>query len=715
MSEPRPASEPEVRTHYGACNLCEAICGLEFKVQGRKILSIRGDEADPLSRGHICPKAVALRDLYEDPDRLRKPLRRTESGWQEMDWDAAFELVAERLAGIIKAHGGNAVGAYLGNPSVHNYGHLTHAPALLRQLQTRNRYSATSVDQLPSQLMSYWLYGHQLLLAIPDLDRTQYFFVLGANPMASNGSLMTVPDFRNRVKALHARGGRMVVIDPRRSETAEVADEHHFIRPGGDAWLLLAMLQVIFAERLEKPGRLAEWLDGLDEVRAAVAPFTPERAAPQTGIAAEDIRRLAREFAAAEAAVCYGRMGVSVQAFGSVCQWAIQLLNLVTGNFDRAGGAMFTSPALDLIDSPASRPGHFGKWQSRVSGLPEFGGELPVAVLAEEILTPGEGQIRAMVTMAGNPILSTPNGAQLDRAFAQLEFMVSLDIYLNETTRHADVILPPTSALEHDHYDLIFHHFAVRNSARYNQPLFEKPADARHDWEILSEVGQRLATKLGNKPQNGPRPDQVVDFGLQSGPYGAARRSPDSSMPPLSLKTLKEHPHGIDLGPLQPSLPGRLRSEGQRIRCAVPLVLADIERLAALPETAAGLRLIGRRHVRSNNSWMHNSERLVKGKPRHQLLMHPADLAARGLADGAPVRVRSRVGEITVEVQSSVEMMPGVVSLPHGWGHAREGVRLGVAQAHAGVSVNDLTDERELDAVSGNAALNGLAVEVLAA
>lgn len=716
MSEPSPASsDAPIRSHLGACNLCEAICGLEFRVQGQKILSIKGDEADPLSRGHICPKAVALRDLYEDPDRLRRPLRRTPEGWQEMAWDEAFELVAERLAGIIREHGGNAVGAYLGNPSVHNYGHLTHAPALLRQLQTRNRFSATSVDQLPAQLVAYWLYGHQLLLPIPDLDHTQYFFVLGANPMASNGSLMTVPDFRNRLKALHARGGKMVVIDPRRSETAEVADEHHFIRPGGDAWLLLAMLQTIFAERLDQPGRLAGWLDGLDEVRAAVAPYTPERAAAQTGIAAEDIRRLAREFAGAEAAVCYGRMGVSVQAYGTVCQWAIQLLNLVTGNFDRVGGALFTAPALDLVDAPNSRPGHFGKWRSRVSGLPEFAGELPVAALAEEILTPGEGQIRALLTVAGNPVLSTPNGAQLDRAFAQLEFMVSVDIYLNETTRHADVILPPTCALEHDHYDLIFHHFAVRNSTRYNQPLFDKPADARHDWEIFNALGSRLAAKLGNKPQTGPRPDQIIDFGLQSGPYGAARRAADSPLPALSLKLLKEHPHGLDLGPLRPSLPERLRSEGQRIRCAVPEVLADLQRLAAQAQPGAGLRLIGRRHLRSNNSWMHNSERLVKGKPRHQLLMHPSDLAARGLADGAPVRVRSRVGEIRVEVQASSEMMPGVVSLPHGWGHGREGVRLGVAQAHAGVSVNDLTDERALDAVSGNAALNGLEVEVLAA
>ncbi|TAJ51217.1 MAG: molybdopterin oxidoreductase family protein, partial [Nevskiaceae bacterium] len=337
---------------------------------------------------------------------------------------------------------------------------------------------------------------------------------------------------------------------------------------------------------------------------------------------------------------------------------------------------------------------------------------LPVAALAEEILTPGEGQIRALLTVAGNPVLSTPNGAQLDRAFTQLEFMVSVDIYLNETTRHADVILPPTCALEHDHYDLIFHHFAVRNSTRYNQPLFDKPADARHDWEIFNALGSRLAAKLGNKPQTGPRPDQIIDFGLQSGPYGAGRRAADSALPPLSLKLLKEHPHGLDLGPLRPSLPERLRSEGQRIRCAVPEVLADLQRLAAQAQPGTGLRLIGRRHLRSNNSWMHNSERLVKGKPRHQLLMHPSDLAARGLADGAPVRVRSRVGEIRVEVQASSEMMPGVVSLPHGWGHGREGVRLGVAQAHAGVSVNDLTDERALDAVSGNAALNGLEVEV---
>jgi anaerobic selenocysteine-containing dehydrogenase len=714
MSDPSPASDAPVRTHHGACNLCEAICGLEFKVQGRQILSIKGDAADPLSRGHICPKAVALRDLYEDPDRLRTPLRRTADGWQPLGWDEAFDLVADQLAAIIQAGGGDAVATYLGNPSVHNYGHLTHAPALLRQFRSRNRFSATSVDQLPAQLVAYWLYGHQLLLPIPDLDHTQYFLVFGANPMASNGSLMTVPDFRQRIRALQARGGKLVVFDPRRSETAEIADAHHFIRPGSDVWLLLAMLQTLFAEGLTAPGRLSAWLDGLDAVAAAVAPFTPERAAEKTGVPA-DIRRIARELAAAPAAVCYGRMGVSVQAHGTLCQWAIQVLNLVTGHFDQVGGALFTRPALDLVDSPVSRPGHFGKWKSRVSGLPEFAGELPVAALAEEILTPGAGQVRGLITIAGNPVLSTPNGVQVDRALESLAFMVSVDIYLNETTRHADVILPPTSALEHDHYDLIFHHFAVRNTARYSQPLFEKPADARHDWEILSEVGRRLGERLGQPSQPLPRPDQIVDMGLQAGPHGAARRDSGSAVPALSLKTLKAHPHGVDLGPLQPSLPARLRTAGQRIACAVPEVLAALAQLdASVAQDPGGLRLIGRRHLRSNNSWMHNSERLVKGPRRNQLLMHPDDLVARGLTDGALVRVRSRVGEIQVEVKASAEMMRGVVSLPHGWGHGREGVRLGVASAQGGASINDVTDERALDAVSGNAALNGLSVEVSA-
>jgi anaerobic selenocysteine-containing dehydrogenase len=715
----------EPRTHYAACNLCEAICGLEIKVQDGRILSVRGDDADPFSRGHICPKAVALKDLHEDPDRLRKPIRRTANGWQEIAWDEAYREVATQLVALREAHGANCVAVYQGNPSVHNYGNLTHAQNFLGLLKTRNRYSATSVDQLPHQLVAYWMFGHQLLLPIPDIDHTQHFLVLGANPMASNGSLMTVPDFRGRLKELQGRGGKMIVIDPRRTETAAVADEHHFIRPGTDVALLFAMLNVLFADNRARLDRLAAFVDGLDAVRDALHAFTPEAASAVTGIEADTIRRLAREFSDAPRAVAYGRIGLSTQAYGSLCQWGINLLNLVSGNLDRAGGALFTRPAVDLLRGQTN-PGHYNVWQSRVRGLPEFGGELPVAALAEEILTPGEGQVRALVTLAGNPVLSTPNGRQLDRALDSLDFMVSIDFYLNETTRHAHLILPPTCGVEHDHYDLIFHHLAVRNTARYSQPVVPKPAGAKHDWEILNALaaayrdrvqGHRpepLARKLSKLPvlaKQRLRPDQMVDLGLRLGPYGRWKRHPQR----LSLRKLKQHPHGIDLGPLQPSLPERLFTANKRIRCDVPELLADVPRAEAmLSEHSAGLRLIGRRHIRSNNSWMHNSERLVKGKSRCQLLMNPDDAGVRGLADGASARIESRVGALDVVVQTTADMMRGTVSLPHGWGHAREGTRIRVAQAHAGASLNDLTDDLALDPVSGNAALSGLAVEVSA-
>ncbi|HEY8051590.1 MAG TPA: molybdopterin-dependent oxidoreductase [Steroidobacteraceae bacterium] len=701
------------RTHYRACNLCEAICGLQIRVRGAQILSIRGDPADPLSRGHICPKAVALKDIHQDPDRLRRPLRRTATGWEEIGWDAALDLAAERLVAISAAHGAGSVATYFGNPNVHNYGSMTHGPRALGPLKTRNRYSATSVDQLPHQLLAYWMYGHQLLVPIADIDRSDYFLVLGANPMASNGSLMTVPDFRTRLKALQARGGRMILLDPRRTESAEVADEHHFIRPATDAAFLLGLLKTIFDEGLARPGRLQAFTDDMDAAAQAIRAYDLEVLAAYCGIGADTIRRIAREFAASPRAAAYGRIGVSLQRWGTLSQWLIQLLNIVTGNLDREGGVLFPQPAVDLIDSPVSRPGHFAAWKTRVRGLPEFAGELPAAALAEEILTPGDGQIRALLTSAGNPVLSTPNGAQLDRALSTLDFMVSVDIYLNETTRHAHLILPPTSALEHDHYDMIFHGFAVRNTARYSEALFDKAPDTLHDWEIFEGLSARIAQGMGVTHRPSPRPDQIIDMGLRSGPYGGNRQHPLD----LSLAKLKEHPSGIDLGPLRLSLPQRLQHPDKRIRCAPPEVLAELDRFGRdlRPAPAEGLRLIGRRHVRSNNSWMHNSERLVKGPARHQLLMHPQDLQMRGLSDGVLVRVRSRTGEVVVVVAASDSVMPGVVSLPHGWGHGRAGTRLAVAQAHPGASNNDLTDETYLDRVSGNAALNGVPVTVEAA
>lgn len=715
--------------HYGACNLCEAICGLEFRVRDGRITSIRGDDRDPLSRGHICPKAVALQDIHEDPDRLRRPMRRVGAAWQEVGWDEALDDIADRLAAIHARDGANSIAGYLGNPSVHNWGILTHSAALFGPLKTRSRYSATSVDQLPSQLVAYWMYGHQLLMPVPDIDRSKYILMLGANPMASNGSLWTVPDFRERLKAMQKRGGRLVLIDPRRTETAEVADEHHFIRPGSDAALLFALLNVVINEGLAKPGRLAEFTDGLDAVAAPLRRYTPERAAKISGIPADTIRRIARDLAAAESAAVYGRMGVSTQAFGTLCQWAIQLLNIATGNLDRPGGVMFTHPAVDLIRGPSSKPGHYGLWKSRVRGLPEFGGELPVSALAEEILTPGEGQVRALITIAGNPVLSTPNGRQLEQALGQLELMVSFDCYLNETTRFAHYILPPTSALQHDHYDLVFHHLAVRNTAKYSPAMFPKPEGALHDWEIFVKLGRRLRERLQpGRPQPLLKrlsaklkdefflrtpPHRVLDLGLRMGPYG--RKSEHR----LSLAKLKKHPQGIDLGPLREALPQRLHHRDRRIHCAPPELLADLQRLdieldrlEANAPAKGELLLIGRRHVRSNNSWMHNSARLVKGKPRHQLFMHPEDLAACGVQDGGMVRVTSRVGSLEVEVLATPDVMRGVVSLPHGWGHVRKGTQLRIAEAHPGGSANDLTDDRMLDTLSGNAALNGVAVTV---
>ncbi|ENZ1720944.1 TPA: molybdopterin oxidoreductase family protein [Pseudomonas aeruginosa] len=697
--------------HYRACHLCEAICGLAIETESDeggvpRIRSIKGDPQDSFSRGHVCPKAVALQDIQDDPDRLRQPLRRVGSEWQPIGWDEAFALVASRLGEIRERHGNDAVAVYQGNPSVHNYGLMTHSNYFLGLLKTRNRFSATSVDQLPHHLVSQQMYGHGLLIPIPDIDHTDFMLVLGGNPLASNGSIMTVPDVEKRLKALKARGGRLVVVDPRRSETAAIADRHLFIRPGQDAALLLGILNTLFEENLGRPTPLP--VDGLERVREAVAVFDAESMSARCGVPAESIRQLARDFAAAERAVCYGRMGVSTQAFGTLCQWLVQLINLVTGNLDRVGGALCTSPALDLVASTSG--GHFGRWRSRVSGLPEYGGELPVAALAEEILGEGEGQVRALVTVAGNPVLSTPNGRRLEQALDGLEFMLSIDLYINETTRYADLILPPTAPLEHDHYDTTFNVFAVRNVTRFNEAVLPRPEGALHDWEIFVGLARAFAARNGLELKPTLEPQQMIDLGLRAGAYG------DRSEHRLSLATLREHPHGIDLGPLRPNLAPRLKTAGQRIQAAPPLFVDDLQRFAAQPLPASDqLLLIGRRHVRSNNSWMHNYHRLVKGKPRHQLLMHPRDLEGRGLVDGQRVRVRSRVGSVEVEVAASSEMMPGVVSLPHGWGHARPGVQLAIARAQAGASANDLTDERHLDLLSGNAALNGLPVEVEAA
>jgi anaerobic selenocysteine-containing dehydrogenase len=689
-------------SRFRACPLCEAICGLELQYEGPDLVAIRGDAADPFSRGHICHKGNALLDLEADPDRLRAPLRRRGSEWEPIGWDEALAEAGERLAAVQREHGNDAVAAYLGNPNVHHFGHIAYLPPLLKSLRSKNIYSASSVDQWPHQLVDWLMYGHQFLLPIPDIDRTAYMLVLGANPVASNGSLMTAPGAEKRLKALAARG-RLVVVDPRRTETAEIASEHHFIRPGSDAWFLLALLQEVLALGPPSVQAYAGKLHGLDEALAAIVAMDTGDVAGRTGIARAEIARLAREFRAAPQAVAYGRMGVSVQAFGSLCQWLIQLLNLVTGNLDREGGALPNEPAFP-VTGPGTSPGNRGRWHSRVRGLPEFAGELPVATLAEEIRTPGPGQVRALLTCAGNPVLSTPDGRALDAALASLDFMVSVDVYLNETTRHAHLILPPASPLTQPHYDLHFNAFAVRRVAKLSPPMRERSAAERADWEILDRLGAAHAAAAGKPWRDLPPPRDLIAAGLARGGSG------------LDLAQLDAAPHGIDLGPLRPSLLSRLETASGAIECAPPLLMAELARLAAVAVDAPGtLRLVGRRHVRSNNSWMHNAPRLVKGKPRHQLLMHPADLAARGLADGDRVRVSSAVGSVVTDVVASEDLMPGVACLPHGFGHARPGTRQARAAEVAGASYNDLTDSTALDGPSGNAALNGLAIEVAAA
>ena len=732
---------PMTSRHFRTCSLCEAMCGLVIEHEGGRVLSIRGDVDDPFSRGHICPKAVALQDIHTDPDRLRRPVRREGDGWREIGWDEAYGLVARQLQEVTRRHGRDAVAVYLGNPTAHSLGALLFAPPFVRALRTRNRYSATSVDQLPHHLASTLMFGHGLLLPIPDLDRTDHLLILGANPATSNGSLLSAGDVKGRIQGIRERGGRVTLIDPRRTESAALADAHHFIRPRGDAYLLLAMLHVLFAEGLVRLGHIERFTTGLDDIRALVRDWPPERVTGVTGMSEATIRTLALDFARAECGVCYGRVGVAMQEFGTLAAWLINVLNAVAGRLDAPGGAMFTEPAVEVLRGRGGLGApRAGRWTSRVRGLPEYAGELPVAALAEEIETPGEGQVRALVTHAGNPVLSTPNGKRLDSALAGLDFYVAIDFYVNATTRHAHVILPPTGPLERDHYDLVFHALAVRNSAKYSPPMVPRPSDARHDWEILSELTRRLTRggvverlKLAAAARLGAR--GLLDLALRYGPFGTGHNPIGRG---LSVRRLARAPHGVELGALRPVFPGRLRTGDRTVRLAPEPLMRDVARMerrlreslaaqrdvqgdvqgdslrSAASAAASGgtLALVGRRQLRSNNSWMHNSERLMRGKERCTLLMHPDDAAARGIADGGRVYVRSRTGSIEVPAELSVEMMPGVVSLPHGWGHGRVGVRLRTASARPGASINDLTDDQLLDELSGNAAFSGVEVVV---
>jgi anaerobic selenocysteine-containing dehydrogenase len=735
--------------HHRTCPFCEATCGLEIETDGREVVSVRGDAKDVFSHGFICPKAYGIKQLHEDPDRLTAPLVRRNGELVEATLDEAFEEIDRRLTPILDEHGRNAVAVYVGNPNAHNLSALLYGPAWLRALGSQNIYTASTVDQMPKQVSAGLMFGTMLSIPIPDVDRCEHLLLLGANPLVSNGSLLTAPDMRGRLRRIRGRGGKVVVIDPRRSRTADEADEHHFIRPGTDALLLSALACTLVEEELDAPGRLAGLCEGLDHVRELVRDFPPEAVAEPCGIPAGEIRRMARELAAADRAAVYARIGTCTQEFGTLANWLVDVLNVLTGNLDREGGAMFARAAAGQRNSsgaPGSGRGvRFGRWTSRVRGLPEVYGELPVACLAEEIETPGEGQVRALITVAGNPLVSIPNSARLERAVETLDFMVAVDIYVNETTRHADVILPAPEPLEKSHYDLAFYQLAARNVANYSPAVME--GDGPPEWELLlrlagivagqgpnadvevldrlvietlvrrevalpgSPVAERDPGELLDalEPRRGP--ERVLDFMLRAGPYGDGFGNDPGG---LSLDLLERNPHGVDLGPLEPRLPEALRTPSGRIELAPEPIVHDLERLrAALRRPRnGGLVLVGRRQLRSNNSWMHNLPALVKGKERCTMHVHPEDAQRLGLEDGRRALLRSAAGELEAPVEITDAIMPGVVSIPHGWGHDAAGVRLRVAAEHAGVNSNLLADESMVEPLSGNAILNGIPVEV---
>ncbi len=681
-----------VQQHYRSCNLCEAICGLVIEHQNGKVLSIKGDVNDPFSKGHICPKGVALQDIYNHPDRLKQPIKKTKTGWEEISWENAYQLIGDKIRGLQNQFGKDSIAFYQGNPSVHNLGTMLFSGHLRKALNTKNNYSATSLDQLPHQYVAQLMFGHPLMIPVPDIDRTDYFLIIGANPLASNGSMMTAPGISNRIKTLQQRGGKVVVIDPRKTETAKKADQHLFINPESDVYLLMAMLSEVFKNNNVNLKNTASYITNFSLIQELVVNYTPEKVMKITGIDASDIKRLAKDFATAKTAVCYGRMGVSVQKYGTLCQWLINTLNIITGNLDNAGGHMFPNPAVHVRRGKNRKI--TPRWYSRVSKKPEFLGELPTAVLGEEITTEGKGKIRGCIVSAGNPVVSSPNGDKLAKALQSLDFMVSFDIYVNETSQYADIILPPATGLEVDHYDLVFNNLAIRNIAKYSPALFKPASNTQYDWQIF----KTLAAKIDKKPfwkgglvDNWKTPSRLLNLGLRTGPY--------RTLHSLSLKKLKANPHGIDLGPLTPMLPKYLYTVDEKIKLVPEILLEGMGEVHANFKSnlkTTRLKLISRRHLRSNNSWMNNIKRLKGGSNTCSLQINPID--AKGLKDKSLVQVRSKTGVIEVAIEITEDIMPGVVSLLHG----------------ANPSINDLTDETRLDTITGNAAFMGVEVKVKA-
>ncbi len=732
------------------------MCGLVIKTEGEKVLPpIRPDRDDVWSKGFICPKGTTLGHLHEDPDRVRVPLVKDSSGrFREATWEQAYARCEELLHGVRNTHGVDAMTVYVGNPAAHNFSLSRYIGALVMQSGVPMIYSAGTVDQWPKNVSSRCMYGNSWTFPAPDIMRTQYLVVMGANPHASQGSLLACPDVLGEMDKIRERGGKCVVIDPRRTGTCDHADEWIPITPGTDAALLLALGHVLFDEGLVDLGTMADHVNGLEEVRALMASWTPESVEATTRVPADTVRRLAREIAAAESACVYGRIGLCNQEFGTLASWLIDVVNLLTANFDVPGGMMFANPiapAMVTLNFEEPCEPEFGRWHSRVRGAPEVLGQVPVSCLSEEILTPGEGRIRALVVVAGNPVISSPEAGRLDEALPLLDAMICIDNYVNETTRHADVILPGLSSLEQPHWDELIWSWAARTAGNWSDRIFGF-GDRPDEWEVLVRVGALMGGRSNDEideraiddemfsglclffgldpthvlahynsaPQNpgGPEritnptsngPERMTDFMIRVGHRGDRYgENPDG----LTLQHFKDNPHGLDFGPMVPRVPEILHTPSGRIEMAPPYITADVERLYRRLGRDDGMVLISRRHVRSNNSWMHNVRVLMKGKDRCTLLIHPDDAAGIGLGDGSTARVSTEISSIEIPVEVSDEMMPGVVSLPHGWGHGLDGVQLSVAKEFAGVNNNLLAPGELVDKISGNAIVNGIKVEV---
>lgn len=733
---------------HRSCSICEASCGIRVLAdrETRKVLRIEGNADDPISQGHVCPKVTAMQGVFEDPDRLKRPLRKTPTGeWEEISWDAAYDYAAERIGALQAKYGNDTLGVYIGNPSGFDVGCLLYNRFVLESLRTPRMFSAATMDHFPKLFTSRVLFGKGSILPIPDIDRCDYFLCLGGNPVVSQGSLMSAPGVAKKLRAIQARGGRVVVVDPRRSETAEVADEHLFVRPGSDPYFLFSIVHVLFEDELVRLGRFEEFTDGLDTIEMLAAEFSPESTAAATGIDAATTRRIAHELADHPHACVYGRIGTCTVEFGTLASWLIDVVNIVLGRYDEPGGMMFPRPATGQHEPGNPMPPiPIGPYKTAARGLPTVDGHLPASAFAEELDpdSAGDRRVRALLVTCGNPVLSMPEGDRISEGLAGLEFMVAVDIYLNETTRHADLILPTAPQLAHENFDFLCQSTAVRNHVRYGEQVFEPEPGEKRSWEVYLELAARLngedagayddvhvmqnATRFASKlgldadeviaalgDERGPM--RIVDLQLRCGPYGDHfGKRPEG----LNLKKLKQARAAIDLGPLEPRFPDILRTEGRRIDLADPRITDDVPRLLerrASFEDPDGLRLIGRRQSRGMNSWLHNLPNLAKGKPRCTLLIHPEDAERHGVHDGGRAALESRTGLLEVDVEVSDEMMRGVVSLPHGFGHGGSGTRLGVAaERQPGVNANVLTDAAPLDVPSGTSVANGIPVEVRA-